>query len=175
MGAETARQKPLIIGLAGLLLIGGGISVWVTRAYQPVIAYFHEVAQVKIPLDDPDYMYARALDYEHEGNSAFATAAARRAVMASPSYAPAHRFLAAKALKSGDFDEAAVQCKGILETTPNDATASMGLAAAYRGMGESGKAETVYDQVLKNQVNDAVVRQTARRSLEQLRHAPEKR
>jgi tetratricopeptide (TPR) repeat protein len=168
MEADRTKRNALFIGLAAMGLIAGAGIVTATGVLNPTVAFLLADAKRPIPLDDPDFMYARALEYQRDGQPIFAVAAARRAEMASPTYAPAHRFLAANALKNNDYAEAAQQCRGLLASDPQDPAAQLGLANAYRGMGNDAEAESAYRKVMESQMYDAGVRQTAEQALKSM-------
>ena len=167
MNTDTSRRRSLLLGLAVLILLGAsgfflanGAPGFVRDWYRQALA-----ASERIPENDPDLMYASALEYQKEGNSALASAAARRAIIISPGYAPAHRFLAAQDLKNNDFEGAAAECSRIVQSDPNDGAAQLGLASAYQGMGKTDRAQTIYRDIVNSGAFDVAVRRAAQQRL----------
>jgi Tfp pilus assembly protein PilF len=167
MEADTAKRRMLIGMLVSLFTVAAGTIVWVAGGGPTIAAWYRSADKLtqQMPVNDPQYMYARALEYQHEGDSSMALAAARRATIVDPSYAPAHRFLAAEAIKSKDFDLAAKESRQILQNDPNDGSAALGLASAYEGMGQPAKAEEIYRTTMQSQAFNNLVRQKAKENL----------
>ncbi len=157
----------MILGLALLTFLGVTCFFLANGAPDALRDWYRDaLAQsAQLPVNNPDLMYASAMEYQKEGNSAMAAAAARRAVIISPGYAPAHRFLAADDLKNSDFEGAAAECRNIVQNNPNDGAAKLGLATAYQGLGEKEKAEGIYREIVNSGAFDLQVRRAAQRRL----------
>jgi len=158
----------LIVTLAVMLSAITAVVFWVSGGI-PVMTGWYRTADAmtqQMPINDPQYMYTRALEYQHDGEEGMAQAAARRATIIDPGYMPAHKFLIAEALKGRDFEAAASESRKVLQNRPDDGETALGLAVAYENMGQKDRAEEIYRDAMNSRTFNNMVRDRARENLE---------
>ena len=145
---DGGRRRGLLIAGAGLGTLTVALLLWATAPYTGIEKWGDYIAREKRPEESPTILNAWAQRYLDGGQPALALAAAHRSLLIDNTQVVPRKFLAAYALRQGDWKEAADQCREVLTRNGRDVAAQMGLAAALRGMGKQGEAEAMYRALL---------------------------
>ena len=161
------KQDVLIGSVLGLFLLTAAM-VAAPFAIGPVQQFIAEVQATKLPVDDPDFLYARAEEYYRAGELGMAHDVANRAVIVAPKYARAHKLLAAIYLKNKNYPEALKASEAAAQLDPTDPNAQLGIGSSLKEMGRTDEAEKIYQKLLKSDTASDEHRELAEQMIRQI-------
>lgn len=162
--ADRRSIMTTIILLFGIMSVCIGAVATGTVQFNPD-AIRREISSAKRPESDPDFLYAQALDYYNSGNKTMARAVARRATIVSDKYAPAHKLLAAIALRDKDYKGAEAETRRALASDPADRDAQVAYAMSLRGQGRTSDARKLFEAIANDEKTPLMHRNEAESQL----------
>jgi tetratricopeptide (TPR) repeat protein len=162
------RKTALVTSLGVLALLILAVTTFTFNPFD-FRAWWQDLASMRSPYEDADYLYDQAAQFYKRDDRALARDVARRILILQPEYKNAHKLLAAIYLKNQDYASALAECKEVSRIDPSDVTSRLGMASALREMGHSEEASKVLEAVIQSQYGTPDERDAAEFGLAQLK------